>query len=118
MRRPRSGRLDLDDVRRPGHVYRRPGSDHDAVARLDETALPGGLERACPEILHVLALSDRRGDHAPFEGKLLDRMSLVRNRHDRALWAVTCNGRGGSAAVGGHQDGDGAENLGDVAGGV
>jgi hypothetical protein len=50
---PRSGDVDLDDVRRARDVHRGAGGEDDAIARVHDTGYPRGLERARPEILDV-----------------------------------------------------------------
>src|SRR5919201_10458 len=89
-----------------------------ASQSLDEPRLPGGLERARPEVLDVAALLDLRGDDAPLERELLHGIALVRHGDDRALRAVAGDRGGRPTAVRRNEDGDRAEHLGDVAGGV
>src|SRR5689334_5921323 len=84
----RSYRLDLHQVRRPGHVEGNARRDDDAITLAREPALANRLEGELDHVGVRVAVLDETGDHSPHEGELTIGTFGVGEHEDRHTGAM------------------------------
>src|SRR5512138_510002 len=104
-----SYRLDLEEIRRAGHVEWHAGRHDDAIPLTRQAERPDGVEGQLHHVRVRLAVRDETGDDTPDEGELPVGAFLVGEDQDRHARPMRRDDAGGKSALREHDETRGAE---------